>query len=365
MPPSSIISRLPLIIALITLILFITILLTIHTHISEFPSSLHTHIPSTLHPHLPSAPLSPPSQNLREPSHLPQTRPTPGILFPSFNRSTDPNWSTTTIPTDVHDPNSPTIVVPEFWDGNVGFDEVIEGVTHWFTEGEVRGKTQHTHTYMTRLTHPNPLRTLTFLPTPTTPQLRPIIFISIASYRDYMCPLTVSNIFSMATYPYRLRIVIIQQNSPDGTDVTCSLPPSTSCSSTPSHPLCLHSSQVDLYSMDATIATGPTLARAVGSRMYRGEMYAMQVDAHLEFVKGWDEDIIMQHQKVRREGGGGGGEGGGKGRITRITHLHTHTHTHAHAHTHIHTHTHSYTHTHTLDQKQLRRPDYISIRHSR
>ncbi|GMH55819.1 hypothetical protein TrRE_jg482, partial [Triparma retinervis] len=112
-----------------------------------------------------------------------------------------------------------------------------------------------------------------------------------------MCPLTVANILSMSTYPSRIRIAIVQQNSPSGSDVDCSLPPSTTCSSSPSHVLCRHAHQVDLYPMDASTATGPVLARAVGSRLYHGEAYAMQVDAHLEFVEGWDEDIVKQHEK--------------------------------------------------------------------
>ena len=41
-------------------------------------------------------------------------------------------------------------------------------------------------------------------------------------------------------------------------------------------------------------ATGPTFARHLGDRLYRGEYFVLQTDAHMTFVAGWDEDIIAQ-----------------------------------------------------------------------
>ena len=35
--------------------------------------------------------------------------------------------------------------------------------------------------------------------------------------------------------------------------------------------------------------------------MYRGEYYTMQTDAHMEFIKGWDVDIIKQWKSANNE----------------------------------------------------------------
>jgi len=53
--------------------------------------------------------------------------------------------------------------------------------------------------------------------------------------------------------------------------------------------------------MDANEATGPVYARHIGYRMYRGEAFAMQVDAHCVFVNGWDVGIIDQWKRTRNE----------------------------------------------------------------
>ena len=59
------------------------------------------------------------------------------------------------------------------------------------------------------------------------------------------------------------------------------------CNDDPSSSLlCKYSHQIDSYVLDAELAVGPTFARHIGSRMYRGEYFAMQTDAHMEFVTG-------------------------------------------------------------------------------
>jgi hypothetical protein len=35
--------------------------------------------------------------------------------------------------------------------------------------------------------------------------------------------------------------------------------------------------------------------------MYRGEYYAMQVDAHVTFAQDWDTDIIQQLEATKNE----------------------------------------------------------------
>ena len=45
----------------------------------------------------------------------------------------------------------------------------------------------------------------------------------------------------------------------------------------------------------------PVFARHVGDRMYRGEYYAMQLDAHVTFIKDWDELMISQYHETKNE----------------------------------------------------------------
>ena len=42
-------------------------------------------------------------------------------------------------------------------------------------------------------------------------------------------------------------------------------------------------------------------ARHVGDRMYRGEYYAMQLDAHVTFIKDWDLLMISQFHETKNE----------------------------------------------------------------
>ncbi len=125
------------------------------------------------------------------------------------------------------------------------------------------------------------------------------IFVSIASYRDYRCPNTVQQLFLHATYPERIRVAIVDQIDPS-TDVNCAKNPRP-CDEHPNDTLCKYSHLIDVYEMDATLAVGPVLARHIGSRMYRGEYFAMQSDAHMEFIIGWDVDIIQQWKSARNE----------------------------------------------------------------
>ena len=142
------------------------------------------------------------------------------------------------------------------------------------------------------------------------------IFVSIASYRDYRCPHTLRQLFAHATYPERIRVAIVDQLKPE-TDVNCAK--STICDHQTNEDgrhkegeedseedgeedlLCKYSHLIDVYEMDATLAVGPVLARHIGNRMYRGEYFAMQSDAHMEFIKGWDVDIIQQWKSAKNE----------------------------------------------------------------
>jgi [Skp1-protein]-hydroxyproline N-acetylglucosaminyltransferase len=53
--------------------------------------------------------------------------------------------------------------------------------------------------------------------------------------------------------------------------------------------------------MDAPLSVGPVFARHIGYRMYRGEYYATQSDAHVTFTTNWDIDIISQLEATHDE----------------------------------------------------------------
>ncbi|KAL9183455.1 hypothetical protein ACHAXT_004311 [Thalassiosira profunda] len=125
------------------------------------------------------------------------------------------------------------------------------------------------------------------------------IFVAIASYRDWQCRDTVDSIFSAATHPERVRVAVVDQivAAEDG---SCDVPHNP-CPDDPTQPICLHRDQIDVYQMEADLAVGPVFARHLGHRLYRGEYYSMQSDAHVTFTKGWDVDIIAQHEATGDE----------------------------------------------------------------
>ena len=126
------------------------------------------------------------------------------------------------------------------------------------------------------------------------------IYVSVASYRDWQCPLTVANIFERSKYPNRIRVGVIDQFSLNNGDKKC-IPTIEECKLNPEQTLCKYNHLIDSYLMDAKLAVGPVFARHLGHRLYRGEYFAMQVDAHVSFVQDWDEDIVSQWKSANNE----------------------------------------------------------------
>lgn len=125
------------------------------------------------------------------------------------------------------------------------------------------------------------------------------IFVGIASYRDFQCRLTVESIFSRARYPERIRVGVVDQIIP-GEDVACN-DPVQPCTQNPEQAICKYNKQLDVYQMEAELSIGPVFARHVGYRLYRGEYYATQSDAHVTYTLGWDVDIIEQMEATKNE----------------------------------------------------------------
>ena len=110
---------------------------------------------------------------------------------------------------------------------------------------------------------------------------------------------TVESIFARAKYPERIRIGIVDQIEA-GTDLSCDLP-IVPCTTNADQALCKYRDQIDVYEMEAGLAVGPTFARHVVQRMYRGEYYSLQIDSHTVMARHWDTDLIEQIESTNNE----------------------------------------------------------------
>jgi hypothetical protein len=123
----------------------------------------------------------------------------------------------------------------------------------------------------------------------------PTIFIGIASYRDMMCHETIERALFYAKRPDNLYFGVVEQNA-EG-DTPC-LFTKQSCEAAPEQLLCKHRAQVRVMQVPARSAMGPTWGRHRADSLYRGEYFALQIDAHMYFVLDWDEDAINQFRKT-------------------------------------------------------------------
>mmetsp|Transcript_96358 Transcript_96358/g.144237 ORF Transcript_96358/g.144237 Transcript_96358/m.144237 type:complete len:582 (-) Transcript_96358:29-1774(-) len=124
------------------------------------------------------------------------------------------------------------------------------------------------------------------------------IFVAVASYRDPECLPTVEDIFLRAKHPERIRVGIIDQIS-EG-DTPCNQPVEP-CEQNPDQILCKYGHLVESVEYPARFMVGPTFARHIANRLYRGEYFSMQVDSHVRFVADWDDDIIRQWKSIGNE----------------------------------------------------------------
>lgn len=127
---------------------------------------------------------------------------------------------------------------------------------------------------------------------------QPTIFIGIASYRDFMCSDTLERALSFAKYPERLRFGVVEQNAP--IDKHC-FHVERPCSEDPQQLLCKYRANIRIHKVSALQARGPTYGRYRADSLYRGEYYALQIDAHMYFVKDWDEDLVSQFQSTKND----------------------------------------------------------------
>jgi len=118
-------------------------------------------------------------------------------------------------------------------------------------------------------------------------------FVSIASYRDPECSRTIAELYTWAQHPERIRVAIIDQRLSG--DPICG----ANCDEFPI--LCQYQHLMDRTEVKATLSVGPVFARHLAHRHYRGEYFALQMDAHVRFTDGWDETLVGQWKATRNE----------------------------------------------------------------
>jgi len=132
------------------------------------------------------------------------------------------------------------------------------------------------------------------------------IFVSISTYRDHLCPMTVKSLFANANHPERLNVAIFQQNcfetkcrtgvlvggkvEDTSTDVNCHTEFCASDEGVKSN--ACHTGQIRLFNVNESESLGPYMARYISGKLYQGEQYYLQIDSHSEFVPGWDDKLI-------------------------------------------------------------------------
>eukprot|EP01041_Mallomonas_annulata_P006776 gene6776-13730_t len=135
------------------------------------------------------------------------------------------------------------------------------------------------------------------------------IFVSIASFRDPFCPMTVQSLYGMAKYPESVYVTVIQQNCfedkcwssanekdniathKEGKDLDCYREFCESYEGKKTN-VC-NTGHFQVLNVNETEGLGPYMARYLASKFYRGENYYLQIDSHSEFVNDWDDKIIM------------------------------------------------------------------------
>lgn len=120
------------------------------------------------------------------------------------------------------------------------------------------------------------------------------IFISIASYRDPQCSITLMDLLTKTNKPENLVIVICQQN--DTADDECiNIDKINSLQKT--------GAEIKLIRLLSKDARGPCWARFLIQQYWSGEQYFLQIDSHTRFVDKWDTICIKNLKQARKNSG--------------------------------------------------------------
>jgi [Skp1-protein]-hydroxyproline N-acetylglucosaminyltransferase len=138
------------------------------------------------------------------------------------------------------------------------------------------------------------------------------IFLSVATYRDENCINTLNWAYEKAKYPSKLFVGIVQQNchsnckggesddgkvedvdpDPDCYEAFCEGPMNTYCNN------------VRVLDVDEPESMGPYAARYLASKLWYGEQWFMQIDAHMTFAQDWDARFVSSTEMMRHTSDG-------------------------------------------------------------
>ena len=111
------------------------------------------------------------------------------------------------------------------------------------------------------------------------------IFISLACYRDPEIIPTVRNAYDKAQNKHLLVFGIYAQMAPTDKKIDLSF--------------IEDQEHVRLLVKDNTTARGPSYARyIIYNKLYKDELYYLQIDSHTRFAENWDTELIAMHSKL-------------------------------------------------------------------
>lgn len=105
------------------------------------------------------------------------------------------------------------------------------------------------------------------------------IFVQMVSYRDPECHATLAHLFEKAAHPERVFVGLCWQYDPKEDAALLAMP----------YP---RADQVRVVKFDAADAQGAGWARCEAQKLWSGEEYILQIQAHHRFEPGWDETLI-------------------------------------------------------------------------
>ena len=135
------------------------------------------------------------------------------------------------------------------------------------------------------------------------------IFLSVASYRDENCQHTLQEAYARATHPEKLFVGLVQQNcytdcrtgimedgksKPANPDLDCY---DLFCHSDTGKPHC-DAQRVRVLQVEELESLGPYMARYFASKLWYGEEWYSQIDAHMTFADGWDAISLVGLEKA-------------------------------------------------------------------
>lgn len=116
------------------------------------------------------------------------------------------------------------------------------------------------------------------------------IFVSVPSYRDIDCKMTLKNLFDNAKYPDLIYVGVFEQNDVNNSAERCSVEVK-------------YSKNVRYKTVPFRDAKGPFYARAIiNNHLYKGEKYYLMIDAHTLFLPNWDQRMKNQLNYLRNNG---------------------------------------------------------------